>query len=333
MRFDIVRQPLIPAFLSLALLTAVGLGCAAAGTLPADPRWGLSAEALPLLPADSALRLLQHDFPLLARLLAGAALLLAGTSLGRLTVRYNFYGNGTCLAMPLFGTAMLGCLRGDCFLTAVVCAALLVFSVRNFCYGYQNGFGFDPLFRGALFLGLLLLTEPAAAPLVLLLPAAIVRFRRTGRELLVAAAGLLLPPLALAYLNWAFGGTLAAPFEVLWHRLAAGSWGALYGVLTPAVRLFTGVVLAAALVAMLFFRANSYNVGTKARHMLIFASRLWLLTLFVLPVPGASAAAAALPAVPSALLLPVLFIRIRRPAARLLYPLWVAGTLAVLFAG
>ena len=99
------------------------------------------------------------------------------------------------------------------------------------------------------------------------------------------------------------------------------------------MRLFTGVVLAAALVAMLFFRANSYNVGTKARHMLIFASRLWLLTLFVLPVPGASAAAAALPAVPSALLLPVLFIRIRRPAARLLYPLWVAGTLAVLFAG
>lgn len=333
MRFDLVKQPLLPALFTLLLLALVGLSRAAAGPLPADPRWGVPAEALPLLPAASALAQFGAAFPLLTKLLGGLILLYTGAMLGRLSVRCNLYGTSTCLAIPLYGTAMLGPLTGGAFAEAIVASMLLMLSVRNFCLGYQNGFGFDRLFRGALFLGLLLLTEPAAAPLVVLLPSAIIRFRRTSRELLVAVAGLLFPLAAAAYINWGLGGTLAAPFEALFHRAAAGGWGALAQTAPTALLPYVVLLFAANLAATLLFRANSYNVGTRARHILLFTTQMLLWCLLTLVLPGASVATLALTAVPSALLLPVLFIRIRRRLARLLYLLWVAGALAVLFAG
>ena len=332
MRFDVVRQPLIPAFLSLVILTTAGL-CHAGGVAPLpDPRWSVAPEVLPLLLPGSALMQFQAAWPVAAKLLTALLMLYTGLSLGRLTVRCNLYGTGTGLPIPLFGLLLLGTLQGALTLKAAAGVLLLALSVRNFARAYRNEYSFDRLFRGALFLALLLLVEPSAAPLVLLLPAAVVRFRRTGREALVALGGLLLPPLTLAYLNWACGGSLAAPFAALWRSCEAG--GPVFSYLLQsslAERLFLGWTIVILLPAMLLFRANSYSVSMRARHILLFTMRLLLLVLLALPMPGASADTAALLAVPATLLLPIFFIRMREAIAGFVYLLWFAATLLLLF--
>ena len=84
----------------------------------------------------------------------------------------------------------------------LVANTLLAFSVKNFARSFCNGYAFDALFRASLYLGILLLTAPAALPLVALLPLAIILFHRTLRESVVALAGFLLPILAFGYVNW-----------------------------------------------------------------------------------------------------------------------------------
>lgn len=92
-------------------------------------------------------------------------MLFTGMSIGRLTVRYNLYSVGTCLAIPLYGAIACGlAVGGDC-LTTFAASALLALATKNFCRSYCNGFGFDAIFRASLYIGLLPLVATAAAPL------------------------------------------------------------------------------------------------------------------------------------------------------------------------
>lgn len=332
MRFDLVKMPLVPAFLLLATLAVFGLWALPAGMPSADPRGGIAPEVLPLLPLGALPDRLQQLCPFAAKLLGVFLLLFTGTSLGRLSMRYNLYVTTTCLALPLYGAAMLPALHDASWLASIVASALLLLFLRNCCIGYRNGFAFDRFFRAALFLSLLVLVRPAALPLLLALPAAAVRFRRTGRELIAAVGGLLLPVATVAYLNWAFGGTPTAPFEAWWRTLAVGTPAAALFDSTLGDRLFAGLLLLSTAAALLLFRLVRYHVGTKARHIVYFAGRLLLLSLVVLPMPGAGVGMLGLAAVPAALLLPVLFLRLHRPIARLLFLAVTAAAVAAALA-
>ncbi len=328
MRFELVKMPLIPAFLTLAALLAFGFWHLPAGVPAADPRLGLTAGELPLQPLGACLEAFSARFPVLAKWLGALMLLFAGTSLGRLSMRFNLYVTPTCLAMPLYGALMLGALGGRAWFTAAVASMLTMLVLRNCCLAYRNGFAFDRLFRAALFLSLLLLAVPAAAPLLLILPAALLRFRRTVRELIVALGGLLLPVFATVYLNWACGGTWSAPLEVLVRACMRHGWGEAVLASSLAERLFAVLPALAVLTTLLLFRRIRYTVGTKARHILYFTGRLFLLTLLVWPMPGADVGALGLTAVPAAVLLPVLFLRIGRSPARALYLAGIAAAIA-----
>ena len=147
----------------------------------------------------------------------------------------------------------------------------------------------------------------------------------------MALGGLLLPPLTLGYLNWALGGSFIAPFVELYHRFMQGEWltGMLHAPLTE--QIFCGVLLLLNLLSIALFLANSYTLSTRSRHTLLYASYLLLLTVATFLLPAGSIARVALLAVPSALLLPVLLIRIRRSITQILYPLLVMAALASLY--
>lgn len=169
-----------------------------------------AAGALAVSSPGELLAQFQAAHPVWARWIAGLLMLFTGMSVGRLTVRYNLYSVGTCLAIPLYGAIACGlAVGGDC-LTTFAASALLALATKNFCRSYCNGFGFDAIFRASLYIGLLPLVATAAAPLLILLPLAVMLFRRTLREVAVAVAGLLLPALTLCYVNWAAGGEFLA---------------------------------------------------------------------------------------------------------------------------
>lgn len=183
MKFDIARQPLVPAFLTLAALAVVAMWNAggpavsmavqaghAAGTVDIGRN---AAGALAVSSPGELLAQFQAAHPVWARWIAGLLMLFTGMSVGRLTVRYNLYSVGTCLAIPLYGAIACGlAVGGDC-LTTFAASALLALATKNFCRSYCNGFGFDAIFRASLYIGLLPLVATAAAPLLILLPLAV----------------------------------------------------------------------------------------------------------------------------------------------------------------
>lgn len=183
MKFDIARQPLVPAFLTLAALAVVAMWNAggpavstavqaghAAGTVDIGRN---AAGALAVSSPGELLAQFQAAHPVWARWITGLLMLFTGMSVGHLTVRYNLYSVGTCLAIPLYGAIACGlAVGGDC-LTTFAASALLALATKNFCRSYCNGFGFDAIFRASLYIGLLPLVATAAAPLLILLPLAV----------------------------------------------------------------------------------------------------------------------------------------------------------------
>ena len=333
MRFNLVRQTLIPAFLLLLSLVVLTLSSASTTSIAegVDLRYGLTAAELPILPLGQWIEGFQHQHPTASHWIGGFLLLFTGVSLGRLTVRYNLYGSGTCLAISLYGMLMIGALGCGHYLTAILLSTLSALAIKNLCMSQRNGFGFDRIFRGGLFLALTILVEPTTVPLLLAVPMAVTHFRRTTLETIVAVSGLLFPIALLCYLNWALGGTLFAPLVALYRAFMAGEW--LQAVYTSTLfeQGFAGALLLLVLLATVLFLTNSYNINIKARHILLFTSRLFWLLPAIFLLPAASPVLLAVIITPATLILPVLFVRIHQPLAQTLYLLLLAGSLTLLF--
>ncbi len=328
MSLNIARQPLVSAFLILSALTAVAmwrLGVAepTASVAPA----ALSANVLP----DSFLLNFQCDYPIWGRFIGGFMLLCAGVIVGRMTVRYNLYSTGTCLAISLVGIMAVGYLRMATLLPDLLVLLLLALSCKNYCRGFSSSYGFDGLFRGSFFLGLIPFFEVAAAPLLLLLLLVVIVYRRTFRELGVALAGLLLPTFVVCYLNWAFGGKFSAPVVALVESVDVSRFFDFFWLQPVPVLVLTGCIAFVGVAGILFFLTNMYAVGNKPRHILILHACLLLLCMAQLSMPNASEGTALLMVVPAAVLLPTMVVRLHRLFATGFYLLLIAGSLCLLF--
>ena len=302
MKFDIARQPLVPAFLTLAALAYAAMrGAAEYGLDPALLNGAAAIHPATAVSPEAALLQFQTSHPVWARWIAGLLILFTGMCAGRMTIRYNLYSVGTCLAIPLYGAIVCGLAVGSDYLPAFTAAALLALSVKNFARSFCNGYGFDAIFRASLYLGLLPFISTAALPLLLILPPAVLLFRRTLREAVVAVAGVLLPAFTICYINWGAGGEFLT---------------------------LLGGIFVLDLLALLFFLSDIYAVGTKSRTILIYNISVLVLTAAVLCGPAATPGAAAFAALPSAVLLPFMFVRIHRGVALLLYLLLLASAVA-----
>ena len=330
MKFNIARQTLVPAFLTLLALAAVAMWNAGspAGNLQAGTPAPTGGELALTTPAELLARF-QAACPGWSRWIGGFLILFAGMSLGRLTVRYNLYSVGTCLAIPLYGAITTGLLDKDSFLTALTAATLLALASKNYARSFCNGYGFDALFRASLYLGILLLIVPAALPFVLILPLAVALFRRTLRETVVALAGLLLPILTFCYLNWGAGGGFIDPLLRGYGLLATGDPLAAALAIPGRKLLLLGGILLLDLTALFYFLSDIYAVGTKSRAIFIFYACLLLLNIPAACNPAATPAIILLTAIPSAVLMPFLLVRIHRTFTLIVYLLLLAATIAI----
>ncbi len=335
MKLQFARQPFVPAFLTLLVVCAIALW----GVAPAESVGGgaavhasgrIGAGMAFAMPREMLLRF-QTAWPGLARWLALFAALYAGIAVGRISVRPNLYGLNTCLSIPLFGM-LACCLAGRGISLAVFCATmLLAVAVKHFCAAFRNGYSFDLLFRASFCLELLVLIQPAALPLLLLLPFGVLLFRRTQRETVVALAGLLLAPLLLCYGNWLFGGAFLAPLIAVWNDFFGGEFCALFrSGMTPWLGV-AGGFLWLNICGIGSIWANFYSVGARARYLLIYNIGVLVLCIGSLCGPAVSTADAAWMAVPSAVLLPFFFVRIYATFSTLLYLTILAVAMAVLF--
>ena len=131
--------------------------------------------------------------------------------------------------------------------------------------------------------------------------------------------------LTLCYVNWAAGGEFLAPVAEPGSAFIAGTPLSLF-LSTPVQNLvLPGAVFLLDLTALLFFLSDIHALGTKPRLIFIFNISVLLLTAAALCGPAATPATVALAAVPSAVLLPFMFVRIHRAIALPLYLLLLAS--------
>jgi hypothetical protein len=167
--------------------------------------------------------------------------------------------------------------------------------------------------------------------MLLLLPLAVLLFRRTLREVAVATAGLLLPVFTACYVSWGTGAEFTAPLIKLGQSAIEGMPLHLFlDIPLPALVMAGGIVLLD-LTALFFFLADIYAAGTKPRFILFYNIGILILTLAVLCSPAATPEAFALLAVPSAILIPVFFVRIHRGIALPVYLIFLAAAFAGIF--
>lgn len=274
------------------------------GTAPDGSAGGVASPA-------ALLGRFQSASPGWARLCAALTLLGAGLCLGRMTVRRNLYGVGSCIAMPLFGMVLCLLPAGGESLAAYVAALLSALSIRYCGRAYRNGYAFDSIFRAAFCLGAVPLLVPAALPLYLLLPFAALLFRRTVREMLVASFGLLLPVAVFVYVDWGAGEEFATALLRPGVAFLAGVPLDFVCGLPPAALCVLGALAGLSCLAVGLFLTHLYAVGTKARFILLYTLGVLVLTAALLCGPAASPALFPLLAVPVAVLLPLFFVRVR----------------------
>ncbi|MCM1300610.1 MAG: hypothetical protein NC250_05300 [Alistipes senegalensis] len=333
MKILIARQPFVPAFLTLTFVTAAALWSApapdAASAEPVARVADMVGSGMAISMPGEMLLQFQYAFPTWARWATLFAALFAGMSIGRISVHTNLYGVSSCLTIPLFGIFACALAGGEASLMFFVTALLLASGVRLYCAAFRNGYSFDRMFRASFCLGLLVLIRPAALPLLLLLPFSILLFQRTLRESVVALAGLLLAPALLCYVNWAMGGTFVAPLVAVRNEFLGGMVFMFFRS-ADEIWLWTACAFVGLNVwGIGSIAAHFYSVGTRARYLLAYNIGVMVLCLSVLCGPAATTAETAWLAVPSAVLLPFLFVRMFPPFASMLYVLLLAATLAL----
>lgn len=322
MGFNVVRQSLPVAFLSLLLFVTAGL-VRVGGSLPC------TVSDFPL-PGDLLVRL-QTAQPLLTRLLCGVGLFWGALLLGRATVRCALYPVHTYLAIPLYGLCSCGLLADGAFVIQCVASLLLLFAVRNFYASFHNGYRFQQLFRGAFCLGLLPLVYAPALPLVALLPVALLLFKRSAREGCVALFGLVLPLFACSYAGWAAGQPFDSCVRALGEAFMRPSGWSLAQPMPVTFALF-GLLLFLALWAVFDSLRHLHGFGARPRAVYLFN---WLLLPGVVALcflPSATEAVAGLFAVPAAVLVPLSLTRLPAPVSGLLYVGLFVGWVIRLFA-
>ncbi|WP_295938399.1 hypothetical protein [uncultured Alistipes sp.] len=326
MKFDIARQPLVPAFLTLFVLTIIVV-CCGMETSSAE-RAGRTSAIMPLL--GDLLNRFQSAYPLWSRLLSGFAILFTGMCIGRIGIRYNLYTVSSCLPIPLYAVIACGIFIGEYYLMAFTASMLFALAIKNYCRSFCSGYGFDASFRASFYLGLLPLVYAPSMPLVLIMPLALLLFQRTLREVVVSTAGLLLPVLTACYVSWGMGNGFTEPLFALYNATIAGSPLQLFSnIPMPSLAMLAGVVLLS-LTAVFFFLTDFYAAGTKSRFILIFIIGVLTLTLALLFCPAATPEVFSLLAVPAATLIPVLFVRIHRVIALSIYILLLVATIVTI---
>lgn len=316
MNFNIARQPIVPAFLTFLLLSAAA--CLA-------PTPGI-VENLPAAQLDRWLGCFEAAHPAWGGLLTFVLLLWSGLLTGRITVRYGLYATSSCVAIPMFGIAAAWVLPAT-GLAGAVTLLLLALSTHNFCRSFRNGYAFDNIFRGGLYLGLIPLLYLPATPLLLLLPAAVILFKRTLRELSVALTGVLLPLLTACYLNWAAGHPFTKPLLDIVRIFTADNTADIWSMPWTAL-LLPGFMLLLDAAAAISYLNSVYSVGFKARGILAFASCMLLLATGIALLPCSGPTALLLLTVPTSLLAPFLLVRMHHALSLALYMLLLAGSLA-----
>jgi hypothetical protein len=199
MKTDVARQPL--SFATLQLLLICAAACLRAWLAP----WPMETQ----LPQGVLLGALLRDMgtwsPLLCATLNFLFLLMCAFEITRIGTRNMLYVSRTMLPIVFYTVTATAIFTTPHDTTGMLLSLLFIRSSQLFVSSFRRGYSFLPVLRAGLIAGVMPLVLPASLSVWIAAVAALLIFRRSWREAVVCAAGLLLPVTLCAYGYWICG--------------------------------------------------------------------------------------------------------------------------------
>lgn len=301
--FNASRQP-FP--VSAAICTILGVLFAVRYFLVPYPSEAPFTGGMPLA---ASLTRFYIDFPWIAALCMAVIVIWTLIVVIQLSVKFTPAGNRSYLSPQIFLVAAAGCIVPPEAPAAYLAAWLLALSARQFVFSLHKGYRFAEVFRAGLYLGLIpLLYAPAALIAVMIAPAAIVIYRRSGRELVVCIAGLVLPVPAAGFIHWAMGTPADFIYRELWRASMTPLSEEFFINLTPHTPvIIAGLVATLALIGAGWALTHKKVIRKTQYRFIDHLSLLLLVTVASAFIPGTSPTFMALVAIPAALCAPYAF--------------------------
>ncbi len=275
----------------------------------------------------------QQSMPVVASWLAALLYLVAGWYIGKVVKVRDLYFVRTTITIPLYGIAACGIFIACNSLLAALVSLLFVVALRNYYSSYRDGYGFTPIFFGSMALGLIPLLYVPALPLVLLMPLSVAVFKRSAREYLVALVGIILPLASLCYIEWGLGNEFLSPANSIIQSYLTTSSYRLFGHMSVGSAILICYLLSLVLSAIFFCCVNIYSMGMRARYITIFNMCAFAVSLSVFFSPATTPTAFGLIAVPAAMMIPAMLVRLRATMANILYLMLLLLFVVHLFIG
>lgn len=261
-------------------------------------------------PLGRLLQELQQGMPVLAAVVWGVVMLVVGVNAGRYGVKYSLYPAYTLMAIPLFGIVAAGVMVSRDYLLTSAVAMCGLFAVKYLHRCIMRSGRYGDLSIAMLWIGVMpLLFAPAALMAYAVMPFLVLVARPSWRDWTVAVASLLMPLAAVAYVGWLGGGEFLAPVVAIYGAFMAPSGFEFFASTNPAGILLIGVLIVMTVCSASLVVSDRYSLKVKARAAMRFNALLLIACAGMFFVPSCTATAFVLAALPAAILLPLMFVR------------------------
>lgn len=314
MRYSVVRQTPVSALVTLVTVVAVAFVRFANAPFgdemllsPAAPVLGAYVDAW------------QSAHPVWGIVLSALLTVLTGVVVGRMTILFSLYPTHCFFSIPLYGFVACGIFIAADTLAVAVAAYLAALGVRYVCGAYVRGMDLSKLLYAGVCIGLVPLFYVPASFVAVMALAAIAMFGFSLREIVVLLFGLLLGPAVVCYVTWFAGGDFTAPLVSLWEALAADSGYSLLGSDSVVALAAAGLLAFVMVCSTAMFLADKHSVGVKPRGILVYNMAAFIAACASFLLPSASVGLFAFAAIPAAIIMPIMFMRVHESLSLALY--------------
>lgn len=325
MHYSVVRQQPVTALLTLAVIAAVAF--ARFYMSPFDDEFITGAPAPLAIFIDGW----QAAHMLWGVVLSAVITVLTGMTIGRMGAKFGIYSTQCIFSVPLYGLVACGIFISENSLSAAIASFFAASALRHLCGGYFRGQNLTAMLYAGLCIGTIPMFCAAGAVYVLTAVIAMFLFALSVREIVVLTSGILVVPLTVCYVCWAFGGEFLAPLQRLFDALTVPSGYTVWDSDPVAALVLSGLTGFAVLCSVALFPSNKYSIATKSRSILIYIIISCVFSIAIFLLPSADVSFFALAAVPAALVMPIIFLKSGETAALMLYILFIAAFTAHLF--
>ena len=281
-----------------------------------------------LTPIGELLQSLQGSVPTLSAIVWGIALFIAALDAGRFGPKYSIYPAYTLMAIPVFGILAGGVMVSGDYLLSTAAMMVMLLGTKYLIRCIMRTDSFNDLSLAMLYYGLLPLIIAPSALLYVALPILVLVVRSTWRDWVVAVASLLFPLFAVCYWTWCAGEGFIAMAEQIYTSAFTASEFSFFSTLNVAGIALLGVIIVMVLCAITLIISDKYSIKVKSRAVMRFNALMLVVTVAMFFLPSATASLFALVAVPAAMLIPLIFVRMGVGFTETLYRLMLVAAAA-----